>query len=259
MDRDRRLDGRSALITGAMSGLGRAMALRFAREGASVMCVDVRDAPAPETGPPVHEVIEAEGLLGSFVSCDVSEGEQVRAAVAATVEKFGRLDIAVANAGTGFPARELVEEPFEEYERSIAVNQTGVWWTCREASRQMIAQGDGGRIIVTVSVAGLVAFPWSVAYNASKGGALQIVRTLAAQVAPHDITVNAICPGCVTTEMTSAGHEDPAQYQRTVDLHPMGRLGEPEDIAGAAFFLASDDAAWVTGVALPVDGGYTCV
>ena len=259
MSRERRLEGRVALITGAMSGLGRAMAVRFAREGASVMCADVRTAPDPETGGPVHEAIESEGLSARFVQCDVSHGHAVRDALAATVDAFGRIDIAVANAGVSFASCDLMDEPLEAYERSVAVNQTGVWWTCREASRQMIAQGDGGRIIVTVSVAGLVAFPWSIAYNASKGGAMQIVRTLAAQVATHGITVNAICPGCVTTEMTREGHRDPERRRQLLGLHPLGRLGEPEDIAGAAFFLASDDAAWVTGVALPVDGGYTCV
>ena len=257
MNLERRLEGRSALVTGATSGLGRAMALRFAREGASVVCADVRTA--PDAGVPVQEALEAEGLEGRFIHCDVSKGEDVRGAVAAAVEEYGRLDIAVANAGIGIPERELIDEPVEEYERLVRVNQTGVWWTCREAARQMIEQGEGGRIIVTVSIAGLVAFPASVAYNASKGGALQIMRTLAAQVAHHRITVNAICPGCVTTDQTRAVHADPEEYRRLVALHPMGRLGLAEDIAGAAFFLASDDAAWVTGVALPVDGGYTCV
>jgi NAD(P)-dependent dehydrogenase (short-subunit alcohol dehydrogenase family) len=108
-------------------------------------------------------------------------------------------------------------------------------------------------------VASLVGVPAGVAYNSSKGAVLQLVRTLAAQLAPHGITVNAICPGWIRTAMTTDTQHDPERYARVLAAHPLGRLGEPEDVAGAAFFLASDDAAWVTGIALPVDGGYTCV
>jgi NAD(P)-dependent dehydrogenase (short-subunit alcohol dehydrogenase family) len=123
----------------------------------------------------------------------------------------------------------------------------------------MIGEGGGGRIIAVASIASLVGSPSGVAYNATKGAVLQLVRTLAAQLAPHGITVNAVCPGYVRTPMTRETQSDPALLARALAAHPLGRLGEPEDVAGACFFLASDDAAWVTGVALPVDGGYTCV
>jgi NAD(P)-dependent dehydrogenase (short-subunit alcohol dehydrogenase family) len=123
----------------------------------------------------------------------------------------------------------------------------------------MIAQGEGGRVIVVASVAGLVGSPSGVNYNATKGAAVQMMRTLAAQVAWHGITVNAICPGYVRTAMNRVLWEDAPRLERVLAAHPAGRLGEPEDVAGAAFFLASGDAGWVTGVALPVDGGYTAV
>jgi NAD(P)-dependent dehydrogenase (short-subunit alcohol dehydrogenase family) len=165
----------------------------------------------------------------------------------------------VANAGVNLGVHDLEEEPFAVYEQTIAINQTGVWWTCREAARALRAQGEGGLIVVVASVASLVGSPSGVAYNASKGAVLQIVRTLAPQLAPHGITVNAVCPGYVRTAMTAETQADPALLERALAAHPLGRLGEPDDVAGAAFYLASDDASWVTGIALAVDGGYTCV
>jgi len=259
---DKRLDGKVALVTGASSGNGRAIALRFAREGAAVVCADVREEPLPggaENGGPTHEEIARVGGSAVFVPCDVTDGEQVRNAVETGVGRYGRLDIGVANAGINLEIRDIVDEPWEVYERVIAVNQHGVWWTCKHAASAMISQGSGGRLIAIASVAGLVGSPTGVAYGTSKGAVVQIVRTLALQLARHGITVNAICPGWVRTAMTAETQSDPARFERAVSLHPLGRLGEPEDIAGAAFFLASEDASWVTGVALPVDGGYTCV
>jgi NAD(P)-dependent dehydrogenase (short-subunit alcohol dehydrogenase family) len=261
---ERRLEGKVALVTGASSGNGRAIALRYAREGAAVLCADLRELPDPkgieaDKDVATHELIAREGGRAQFAACDVSDGDQVKAAIAAAVAAFGRLDVAVPNAGINLNVNDLVDEPWEEYERIVEVNQHGVWWTCREAARQMLAQGGGGRIVVLASVSSLVAVPAGVAYNASKGAVMQIVRTLAAQLGPHGITVNGICPGFVRTAMTYETQHDPERRARNLAFHPIGRFGEPEDIAGAAFFLASDDAAWVTGIALPVDGGYTCV
>ena len=159
MNLTRRLDGKVALVTGASSGNGRAIALRFGREGASVVCADVRETPHPageETGPATHEAIELAGGRARFVDCDVADGERVRAAVREAVEAFGRLDVAVANAGINLDVRDLVDERFEDYLRIVNVNQHGAWWTCREAVRQMIAEGGGGRVIVIASIASLV-------------------------------------------------------------------------------------------------------
>jgi NAD(P)-dependent dehydrogenase (short-subunit alcohol dehydrogenase family) len=245
---ERRLEGKVALVTGAASGNGLAIAERYAREGAMVVGADLVD---PADGVRPGDVL--------FVRCDVTSGADVEAAVMAAVERFGQLDVVVANAGVNLGVHDLIDEPFEQYLRTVEVNQHGVWWTCREAARHMIGQGEGGRIIAVASIASLVGSPSGVAYNATKGAVLQLVRTLAAQLAPHGITVNAVCPGYVRTPMTHETQSDPALLARALAAHPLGRLGEPEDVAGACFFLASDDAAWVTGVALPVDGGYTCV
>ena len=261
---DRRLEGKVALVTGAASGNGRAIALRYAREGAAVLVADLRELPDPdgvesEKDVPTHALIERDGGRAAFVRCDVTAPDEMRAAVDAAVESFGRLDVAVANAGINIDIHDLVDEPFDQYAHVVNVNQHGVWWTCKEAARRMVEQGEGGRIVAIASIAGLVGTPTGVAYNSSKGAVVQLVRTLALQLAPHRITVNAICPGWVRTAMTVDTQNDPALTERALALHPLGRLGEPEDVAGAAFFLASEDAAWVTGVALPVDGGYTCV
>lgn len=259
---ERRLEGKVAVVTGASSGNGRAIALRFAREGAAVVCADLREDPDPggvdEIGSTHDEIVRAGGLA-QFVRCDVTDGAQVHAAVFAAASSFGRLDIAVANAGINLDTVDLVNETWEQYAQTIDVNQHGVWWTCKEASAQMIAQGGGGRIIVIASIAGLVGSPTGVAYGSSKGAVIQLVRTLAPQVAPHGITVNAICPGWVRTAMTKETQTDATLLARALSAHPLGRLGVPDDVAGAAFFLASDDASWVTGIALAVDGGYTCI
>ena len=261
---DRRLEGKVAVVTGGASGNGRAIALRYAREGAAVVVADLRELPVPggpeaEGDVSTHALIEREGGRSTFVSCDVTSGHEVAAAMQAALDAFGRLDIAVANAGINIDIHDLVDEPFEQYERVVAINQHGVWWTCKEAARRMIEQAEGGRIVALASIAGLVGTPTGVAYNSSKGAVVQLVRTLALQLAPHGITANAICPGWVRTSMTAETQSDPVLLERALAVHPLGRLGEPEDVAGAAFFLASDDAAWVTGVMLPVDGGYTCV
>lgn len=261
MSLERRLEGKVALVTGATSGIGRAIAVRYAQEGASVMCADIKTKPDPALGdkestPILDDIASVDGV-GQVTVCDVTSEMAVKAMVETTVSAFGRLDIAVANAGVSFDNSDVVDESLVDFERTMAVNQTGAWLTCRESAARMIEQGDGGRLIVTASVAGLVAFPWSVAYNTSKGAAVLMARTLAAKLGPHAITVNAICPGTVKTAMGAASENDP--QRRWFASYPLGRLGNPDDIAGAAFYLASDDARWVTGIALPVDGGFTAL
>lgn len=259
---EQRLQGRVALITGSSSGNGRAIALRYAAEGAAIVCADL--APEPVAGgwqdaTPTDQAIRAAGGRAVFVDCDVTDGEQVTAAVQRAVDEFGSLTIAVANAGISPLAHDLIDESYEDYRQVQAVNQDGVWWTCRESARAMIAAGHGGRIITLASIAGLTGTQTGVHYNMSKGAVIQITRTMAVQLAGDSITVNAICPGYVRTAMTRNLWDDPARLERLQSVTPLPRLGEAEDIAGAAYFLASDDAAWITGVILPVDGGFTAV
>lgn len=259
---DQRLTGKVALVTGASSGNGRAIALRYAAEGAAVVCADIEPLPISgswEDPVPTHEEIERHGGRAAWVQCDVTDGAQVAAAVQTAREAFGGLDVAVANAGISPKAHPLRDEPWEDYKRVQAVNVDGAWWTCREASRAMVEQGRGGSIVTLASIAGITGVQTGNHYNMSKGAVVQLTRTLAIELAPHMITVNAICPGWVRTAMTRDMWDEPDRLADLERRTPMARLGEVEDIAGAAFFLASDDARWLTGAILPVDGGYSAL
>jgi glucose 1-dehydrogenase len=258
-----RLVGRVAWVTGSSSGNGRAIARRLAAEGAAVLCSDLRPEPDPrgfDEGPPTHEAIAATGGRAAFVVCDVTDPAAVAEAAEQCEAGFGRIDICVANAGVAARVNvPLVEETFEAYRAMLAVNQDGVWHTCRQASERMIARGEGGRIIVISSIAGLAGIDSGAAYVMSKHGVMGLVRVLARQLAPHRINVNAVNPGYIRTAMCAESFATADGIARLQAQTPFPRLGEPEDVAGAVFFLASDDAAWVTGIALPVDGGYTAV
>jgi NAD(P)-dependent dehydrogenase (short-subunit alcohol dehydrogenase family) len=259
---DKRLDGRVAWVTGASSGNGRAIALRYAAEGARVVCADIDPTPAKngfDTPIATHDAITAAGGEAVFARCDVTSSDDITGAVAACVERFGRVDICVANAGIAPAVHDLVDERWSDYARVVDVNQHGVWRTCRAAATQMISQHGGGRIIVVSSIGGLVGITAGADYNMTKHAVMGLVRTLAHQVASYGVTVNAINPGYVRTAMNAELFADPDRLAVVAAKTPLRRLGAPEDVAGAAFFLASDDAAWVTGIALPVDGGYTAV
>lgn len=248
-----RLDDRAALITGAASGIGAACALRFAEEGAGVAGLDV--AP-PE--PAAWERVSAAASAESFHIADVRDEGAMAAAVAEVVERFGRIDVLLNSAGTagGGPVHMLSTE---EWDRIVDVNLKGTFFACRCVLPQMLEQ-ESGSIINIASVEGIEGFEGGSAYNASKGGVMLLTRNLAMDYGRKGIRVNVICPGFVKTPLAERVFSEGLQetLQRVVDATQLGRMGEPEEIASAALFLASDDASYVTGQSLVVDGGYTC-
>ena len=257
----RRLEGRVAWVTGSSSGNGRAIAFRLAAEGAAIVCSDVRPEPDPRgfDGSTATDVLVRDaGGKSIYVNCNVTVDSDCQKAVGAALAAYGRLDIVVANAGVAPLVHDLVHEEFEDYARVIDVNQHGVWRTCKAAVGPLVAQGSG-RIIVLSSIAGLVGIDAGLDYNMSKHAVMGLVRTLARQVGGSGVTVNAVNPGYIRTAMLAESLADPARTAALEAKAPLDRMGSPEDVAAAVAFLASDDAAFITGIALPVDGGYTAV
>jgi NAD(P)-dependent dehydrogenase (short-subunit alcohol dehydrogenase family) len=266
-----RLANKIALITGAGSGIGRGIALRFAVEGALLVLSDIAEEGLRETAALIDEALATDrpectaqatnGALwspwGSFVVGDVSVRADAERMVEAAITHWGRLDIVVNNAGiTGSRQATLAHTtPDEEWERVMEVNVNGVFRVASAAIRRMLEQGSG-TIINIASAAGLVPFPARAAYNASKGAVVSFTRALALDYAPNHIRVNAICPGMVETAMTRWRLDIPELRQQVIDMTPWGRIGRPEDIAAAAVYLASDEADFVTGHMLVIDGGW---
>jgi len=248
-----RLADQTALVTGAASGIGRAIALRFAREGANVVVADIREEPR-EGGEPTHERIEAEtDRRAQFVETDVSAVSDIAAAVDTATETFGGLDVMVNNAGV-FRANQPVEavEP-DDYDWLMDINLRGVYFGSQLAAEAMRGAG-GGAIVNLSSIAGLVGYPGASVYCGSKGGITNLTRALALELGPDGVRVNAINPGVIETAMTT---EDTAVAGTMDEQIPLRRDGQPEDVADAALFLASDESAYITGHNLVVDGGYT--
>jgi NAD(P)-dependent dehydrogenase (short-subunit alcohol dehydrogenase family) len=254
------LESKVAIITGAGSGVGRASALRFAAEGARVVCADVNGDAAKET----VRLVEEAGGNAIAVACDVSQDADVAATIAAAVDQYGRLDIMFNNVGIPTPrlGMSFEEHTLEDFERLTAVNFRGVFLGCKHAVVRFKEQGDGGVILNTGSVAGLVGWGGTV-YGATKGAVHQLTRAVAVECAPYGIRVNAICPGAMpyTGFMAAGGLDLPPDTLEQVAQaagagHPLGRPITAEDCAAAAAYLCSDSAVNVTGVLLPVDGGY---
>ena len=250
----RRLEGKVALVTGGGSGIGRAICERFAREGARVAVADWRREAAEET---VARIVAERGTALA-TNGDVASPDDAERMVAETVGAYGKLDVLVANAGQALVATAVETTP-EQWERTIGTNLTGCFLLARAAIPRLVAAG-GGSIVLTASQLAFVGAERFAAYAASKGGVLNLVRALALDHARDSIRINALCPGAVETPLLLdqfAGQDGPqGSLDDLVALHPLGRLGQPEEIAAAALFLASDEASFVTGSALVVDGGY---
>lgn len=247
-----RLAGKVALITGGASGLGRVGAELFAAEGAQVVIADVID------GDEVVDAIDAAGGEATWVRCDVTDGDAVAAAVEHAVETFGGLHVLYSNAGVMLPGDDdPVSTPLDVYERTMDINVKGTLLACRAAIPAMLASGGGSIVNVASFVAHMGAATPQVAYTASKGAVLAMTREIAVIYARQGIRANALCPGPVMTPLLAAFLSDDAKRARRLNHIPMGRFGEPVEIAKAALFLASDDASWMTGQSLIVDGGIT--
>ena len=254
----RNLEGKSALVTGGASGIGRATALAFAREGARVAVADILEEAAQST---VAE-IEAMGGQALAIACDVTDDDAVKAMIAATVDAYGSLDCAFNNAGiapyqVNAGWQKIADVAPEAWRRLIDVNLTGVWLCLRHEVAQMRAQGSGGVIINTASILGLVGSATSSAYVAAKHGVVGLTKTAAADHAEDNIRVNAVCPGYIETPMTEETMR--RRGGRILARVPMARMGKAGEIAEAVVWLCSPKASFVTGVSWAVDGGYTAI
>ena len=250
-----RFDGETVFITGGGSGIGRETAMRCAEEGADVVVADVDREAVEET---TDAIGEAGGKASSY-ELDVRDADALAEAIDATAEEGG-IDVLVNNAGISHPRSDMEDVDIEVRDRVIDINTKGVWNGCRAAIPHLKDQGSGA-IVNTASLAGLIGMPGGAAYSLSKGAVVNFTRAIAAELGSHGVRANAVCPGVVETPLVT-DDRDPEEWpdlrDRMAEAYPLGRLGRPEDVANAVRFLASEEAAWITGHALVVDGGYSC-
>ena len=248
-----RVDGKVAVVTGSAQGIGRATAELFAREGSRLVLADVQEAPLVA----LTEQLSATGADVETVVGDVSIDADARRMIAAAVDRWGRLDILVANAGI-IPLQTALEATAEDWDAVMAVDGRGMFLTCKYAIEAMLPTG-GGAIVCLSSISGVAGQKGQATYGPAKFVATGLTKHLAVEWADRGIRVNAIAPGTIRTERVRRLPEEPGgiEYLQAIEkMHPMGRIGEPMEVARAILFLASDDASFITGAVLPVDGGY---
>jgi glucose 1-dehydrogenase len=247
-----RLENRVAFVTGAATGIGQAIAQRFAAEGAAVTIDYVHGQ--EEQANALVESLKAAGGRAIAVAASINDPDDVNTLVQRTVDEFGRLDIVVNNAGieTKVP---FLDVSLDLWNKVLSVNLTGAFLCAQAGARQMVKQGDGGRIINISSVHEDLPMPTNSPYCASKGGLRMLMRTICVELAPHGITVNNIGPGAIDTPMDAPLKAHPEEMKELLAEIPLGRMGKPEDVAGLAVYLASDEAAYVTGSTYFIDGG----
>ncbi|MBN3823768.1 SDR family oxidoreductase [Burkholderia sp. Ac-20384] len=266
-----KLEGRVAVVTGSSSGNGRAIAIALAREGAHLVCSDLKRA-ALADGYEANLQIDTdtaiieEGGKATFISADASKAADVEKIIDHAVQSYGRLDIVVNNAGVFTGLHNIIDETEEQYDFTMNVNAKGVWLGCKYAITQFMKQHPirsttgaelRGRIVNIASIGGLIGLALEPAYCASKGAVVNLTRELAIDFAQSHINVNAICPGFLATAMVRSFLEEKDTNKMLHDLTPWPRVGTPEDVARIAVFLASDDAEWITGSMMTVDGGFS--
>ena len=239
------------LITGAGSGIGAAAARAFAREGGRIVVCDISLAAAEATVAAISDACEA-----IAIAADVASAADAQAMMATIERRFGRLDIAVNNAGIGRSGQPLADIPEWHFDRVLAVNLKGIW-QCMRFEIPLMLRGGGGAIVNTASALGLVAMPNSAEYIAAKHGVIGLSKAASLDYAAAGIRVNAVCPGVIETPLVQDGTADPAINARLTALHPIGRLGRPEEVADAIIWLASAHSSFVTGASVAVDGGWT--
>lgn len=253
-----RLEDETVFVTGAGSGIGRATAQRCAAEGATVVVTDVDVEGGRET---VNRIEDADGPgTAVFHELDVTDAAAVEATVDAAANEYG-LDVMVNNAGVGQESARIEDVPLAERDRVFDINAKGVWNGCRAAIPHL-KESESGAIVNVASLAGVIGQPWSSAYAFTKGGVVKFTRSIAGELGRHGVRANAVCPGFTDTPLVRGGlesREDPeAAREKLESQYALDRIGEPEEIADAILFLGSDEASFVTGHALVVDGGYSC-
>jgi len=244
-----RLKNKVCVITGAAQGIGEACAMRFASEGAKVVVSDVQ----VEKGEAVAKAVRDAGGEAMFFACDVSQKSDCVDLIQAAVDAYGSVDVHLSNAAI-IAAKDFLEITQDEWEQTIGINLNGFFYAGQAAAAQMVKQGSGN-IINMSSINAVVAIPTATPYTVCKGGVLQLTKSMALSLAPHGIRVNAVGPGTIATEMGKTMMSNPAAKKRVLSRTPLGRPGEPDEIASVCVFLASDDASYITGETIYCDGG----